>query len=374
MMNIQKLFRSKGVVDWLDLELRYLTATPAWRIFERGAGAFSCVTGLDPDTGKDISETGAQRENTPTTRFRVRIQNPERFASIIDAISHGGIGDRLDQSAEILVTAIEVSFDLYALPGTDDSVLAEMAALLATSVNHVSSARPRLYRHTGETHFATLHRDLLVALKDGYMVGFGDRDDDLYQRAYFKKTDDNEILTKPEHRARIEIRLQGKACPVRTLADLMEFDFARLAKFFKFRQPDPHVSGIMALVINRRVSKGGVLDERGQLSEAFRKRGRKRRTSPNTIASPLSEIARDQLRKLTARWRASAGRGKIKKSPNICASHCENSGGLPPLAISLKRRRTNHRQSSETQAVIGLAAHAKSSPKSSWQVRPNRAF
>lgn len=328
MMNIQKRFKSKCVVDWLELEVRTSIATAGWRIRREGAGTFSYVTGLDPETGEDISKTGAQGKNTPTTRFGLRIQNPDRFTSINDALTQKGIADRIDPSAEILVSAIEVSFDLYVLPGTDESDHIEMATILATSVNHVSNSLPRVYRRKGEVHYPTLKSEFLAALKGGFMIGFGDKDDDLYQRIYFKKTDNKNSLSKAEHRARIEIRLQGNACPVRTFADLMEFDFASLAKFFKFRQPDPDVSGIMASVIERRVSKGGVLDERGQLTEAFRIRGRKRKTVLNSTASPLNEIARDKLRKLTCRWRGKTGSGRVRKPPIICASYYGYSGGI----------------------------------------------
>jgi len=80
------LFRFDACVDWLELEFWTRSRHPAWRLWEESAGAFSYVTGLDPETGEDIREHGTQGRNTPTTRFSARIQNPQRFDSIAAAL------------------------------------------------------------------------------------------------------------------------------------------------------------------------------------------------------------------------------------------------------------------------------------------------
>lgn len=306
-MNLHKRFRATCVVDWLDLEIRTEYPTPAWRLRKRHGGIFSYATGLDPLTRRKIAETGAQGKNTPTTAFRVRLQDPERFADV-KAVLAKVTG--IDASVPVSVTGIEVSFDLYALPGTTKEDFLEMTVYLTRHANRISSALPRFYRFIKETHYPTTHREMLAATRDGYCVGFGNKGDDVYQRIYFKRWDNKEPLDEEGYRARHEIRLKGAACPVRELSELGSYKFSTLAKFFKYNEPEPGVPGLMGQVIARRIANGSIVDQKGGLIPAFGNKGRRRKTPMHTVASPLNEVARDQLKKLSRRWQAPAGRGK----------------------------------------------------------------
>lgn len=321
--NFMSHLRPTCVVDWLDLEFRCLRPTPAWRIQQAGGGIISHVTGLHSETGEAIAKTGKQGGNTPTTRFRARIQNPERFAAVTDVFKCDGIRERIDLTEKVLVTAIEVSFDLYARSETTPVDLAEVTALLVRGMNRPTNAQPRAYRERGTpTEIPVAFDDLLKRIKQGYCIGVGHRDDNIYLRAYLKTHDARRPLTHEHHRARVEVRLQGVACPIKTLDELSQFDFARLAKHFKFRVLNPEQSGLMRVVAHRQTAHGSVLNDKGKTSHVHRSKGRTRKTKPYTVASPLNEITRDQLRKLTSRWRSARERRKRHSS----GAHDENSG------------------------------------------------
>lgn len=345
MINLNKHFRATAVVDWLILEFHTLSATPAWRLWKEHEDIFSYVTGLDPETGEDIAKVGAQGANTPTTRFAVRIQNPTRFADLESAVDQV---PAIDVSVPFSITAIEVSFDLYARAGTTERDLIEMTAYLVRSINRVSSEPPRFYKLAGETHWPALLTEMLAALRDGFTVGYGNRDDDAYLRIYFKKTDNGTLLPTAELRSRAEIRLQGEACPVRNFDDLRTFNFASLGKFFRFNDT-ADVPGLIGQLLPRRITHGGVVDANGELVPAFRNKGRKRKKPMHTVASPLNDIARDQLKKLTRRWQAPAGRGK--RPLKSCAKRYGFPGGLGLHGVAPKHRHVGRPTGRETRVA-----------------------
>lgn len=71
----------------------------------------------------------------------------------------------------------------------------------------------------------------------GRVIAIGNKTDPTSQRIYFKTTDHNgkPIEDTREHRARIEVTLQGEALPMTTLEDWEGYSFKGLAEFFKFR-------------------------------------------------------------------------------------------------------------------------------------------
>ncbi len=306
--NIFAALKPKCVVDWLELEFHYQTPSPAWRVAKAAGGLVSRVTGLDEVTGLLVATSGKQGENTPTKRFRARIQDPKSISDITAVLNHDGIRQRLDPAKPVLIFAIEVSFDLYAKRQEEAPTLDLVTASLVQGIVRYKDVLPRVYREKGipvEIPFS--FQALQRAIENGYTVGIGHKDDDAYIRAYLKKSDAGQHLPPDQWRARIEVRLQGNACPVTLLDDLELFDFAKLAKHFKFKTPAPELSGLMSLIAGRSTAHGCVMGESGTTAAAHRYKGRKRKTKPHTRASPLNEIARDQLRKLTARWRTSAG-------------------------------------------------------------------
>jgi len=304
-------YRFTAVVDWIDLEVHTINRHPAWRIHEASAGAFSYVTGLDPATGVNIMQSGAQRENTPTSRFLVRVQNPPRFAAMTEALS--SIEDR-DPEAAVTVRSIEVSLDAYRRPGTTDEQLAEMAGYMLRGVNRPEGAyeAPRFFDWRGLTEQRHGRQAVESAILRGRTAMYGNADDPYIVRGYLKNYDtfknDNgtaerrDITDLLQHRARVEVRLQGTHCPVATLNDLRNFQFQSLGKFFKFREPTNASEGVLAIVVAKMPSFGNTINGAGEAIPASRNRGRSRKSRPHTKASALNERARDQLRKLSCRW------------------------------------------------------------------------
>ncbi|MBK1679924.1 hypothetical protein [Rhodocyclus tenuis] len=297
-----------AVVDWLELEINTRKPTQGFHLHRLGRGAFSHAHGIDLQTGKKYPE---HLKNTTTTRFLVRIQSPERFAMVNDALDR--MGGQFDQSAGSWLRAIEVAFDAYGNENTNDEQLAEATALFMKGVNRVSEVPPRIYRLKNETRIIGSQRELVQALLDGFQIGIGNCDADRYQHAYLKTSDNKLPLPQNHHRARIEVRLQGSACPLLSLDDLATFNFAKMTKYFRFRSQNDDLDGLQRLLTMRQVCLGNVLDANNELTRIWRKGGGSRKNKRHAHASPLNEIARVRLRTLTGRWRSSCGRGQAPK-------------------------------------------------------------
>lgn len=333
-------FRFVFVVDWIELEVRLLKATQGQHLKNAGAGMFSHVHGINPQTGEKYPEN---RKGTTTTRFAVRIQAPERFTAITAALDT--IRERLDPSCAITVCGIEVALDAYANDCSAPEELAEMASHLLKGINRVSSNHPRIYRERGETRAIGSHKELIRALQEGFQIGIGDGDGARFQHSYLKSTDDGQALPMDQHRARIEIRLQGDGCPVRTLEDLAGFDFAGLSNYFRFRQFSKPKTDLERLMADRQICLGNIIGDDGRLTSINRKGGGTRLNKNGTTASSLNEISRSRLRKLTERWQASSGRGKGHKAAAIA---CGNSACLESLGTVSSQPETAPPQKADT--------------------------
>lgn len=309
-------FRFVTVVDWVELEVRTIRPTQGMHLKNAGGGAFSHAHGINPETGEKYDEPV---KNTTSTRFAIRIQAPERFASVTGALRV--ISERLDPAFAVAVRGMEVALDAYAKDGTSAEELAELAAHFLKGINRVSPDHPRAYRRTGETRAIASRRELVQALLEGFQIGIGSGDGVRFQHGYVKTADSGQALPDEQHRARIEIRLQGYACPAQTLEDLAGFDFSTLSDYFRFRQFDEPRSDLDRLMADRQICLGNVIGEDGALALINRKGGGTRRNKRGTKASPLNGIARASLRSLTKRWRASAGRGKSRRpTPIACGN------------------------------------------------------
>ncbi len=321
-------FRIVAVVDWVELEVRTMKATQARHLHTAGVGLFSHAHGINPQTGEKYDE---QVKNTVSTRFAVRIQAPERFASVTAALD--AIRDRLDPSYAITVRGIEVALDAYAKDGSAAEELAEMAAHFLKGINRVSPKHPRSYRRKNETTAIASERDCAQELADDFHIGIGNSAGNRFQHIYLKTKDDQQHLPVNQHRARIEIRCQGDGCPVRTLEDLSCFDFSTLSDYFRFRVFDEPQTDLERLVAERQICLGNVIGDDGNLTAINRKGGGTRLNKRGTKASPLNEISRSRLRKLSERWQASAGRGKVRKAAGIACgnSACLNSFDMPAI-------------------------------------------
>ena len=361
-------FNFRCALDWLDLEVRTLKPHPAWRIRKASTGAFSYVSGIDVATGQGIKATGQQGKNTPTTRFAVRIQNPERFATIIAAVDT--IKDR-DPLAAITVRGIEIAFDAYRRSGTTDDQLAEMTEIMLRGITRPDDTNdvPRFYHWRGTTEFRYGKQGVKSAILQGRTAMYGNAHDDFIVRGYLKSYDtvrgDNGVqkrVTLPDflaHRARIEIRLQGESCPLRTLDDLKHFRFESIARLFKFNKAHRDLQSLPSLIADKRGSLGKAVDPSKPT-----KRGRKKHADivPNTQADDLSEIARLRLRRLTERWKNETGRGKAKSPAKITPASDGNSGGL-----SLFVQPNNHPESTTSTQTGNTGQHWGNVPVTTTQ-------
>lgn len=331
-------FRIAAAVDWIELEVRTLKPTQAKHLHAAGAGLFSHAHGINPQTGEKFPEN---RKNTTTTRFAIRIQAPERFAAITAALDT--IRVRLDSSCAVTVLGIEVALDACAKAGTAPEELAEMAAHFLKGINRVSPEHPRIYKRKGETRAIGSHPELIQALMDEFQIGNGNGD--RFQHGYLKTKDDRQDLSEDEHRARIEIRLQGNGCPVQTLEDLASFDFATLSDYFRFRQFGEPKTDLERQMAEHQICLGNIIGDDGDLTAINRKGGGIRQNKRGTKASPLNEIARDRLRKLSGRWQALEGRGKVRKAAPFA---CGNSGCLESHSMADGQPGTTPQQQPET--------------------------
>lgn len=333
-------FRIVAVVDWVELEVRTLKPTQPKHLYKAGAGLFSHAHSINPQTGQKYDE---QLKNTTSTRFAIRLQAPERFTVIQSALN--SIRERLDPSALVTVLGIEVAMDAYAKAGVGAEELAEMAAHFLKGINLVSPDHPRIYRLEGETRAIGSHRELIHALMDEFQIGIGHGAGDRFQHGYLKTKDDKQALPIGQHRARVEIRLQGDGCPIRSLEDLASFDFASLSDYFRFRQFGEPQTDLERLMADRQVCLGNIIRGDGDLTAINRKGGGTRQNKRGTKASPLNEISRSRLRKLTERWQASAGRGKTRKAVTV---DCGNSACLESPVMSVNQSGTVTPQQPET--------------------------
>lgn len=198
------------------------------------------------------------------------------------------------QPLTIRPIAVELAIDGY--HETDDlDVLADFAAH-AWRMNTAGIGRQRLYRLKGERVSAIPNHDRLVpALRDGWQLAEGDTWNNIMRHGYLKMTDDAARQTvRP--RARLEIRLQGNACPFGTIDQLRAFDWCSLANHFQFRRLKDDLDNFSQLIADRSTTIG----KRTPRTIA----GSKRLYSPMTTAdSTLNRRYRDALRTLSRRWK-----------------------------------------------------------------------
>ncbi len=233
-------------------------------------------------------------EGGSATRFAITLQDPQSADQVTGLLSDPAIADHLEPFFSVL--QIEIALDTYRA-GPDF-----VARQFWFSTNHVSDNK-RLYwdfKGSGKAIPATL-TSLGQYIRQGYQIGIGNENDDLYQHAYWKTTDRGGKVSLPpdEHRARFEIRLKGNALPCQTWDDWQCFKFESLAfQFFRFRRLKNDLTPAELLLAERR-------DDIGQRKTRNRRGGGTRLHSTWTKAdAKLNELARDALKNLSKRWRA----------------------------------------------------------------------
>lgn len=237
-MSNDSCVRFRATVDWIEMVVSPARQTN-WQTVQ--AAIFQAI---DKTVRVDALDQGylfnkyAQSPHEEwikrATAFKFRLQDPARFINIQRVIDQ--INNNLKCEISTTITGIEVSVDAYGAG-------ADMALAMYRGLKNPVSKNQRLYKRGAKlkqyTTNAAKQSDevILDYLRKGWMIGLGDKDDNLYQRIYFKTTDCNGGLNRMqvEPRARVEIRLGGIALPFRTLAELKQFKFTNLSKHFLFQ-------------------------------------------------------------------------------------------------------------------------------------------
>lgn len=232
-------FRFEAVVDWIELVV-YPVRRTNWQTVQ---DAIFQATGKTVDVrlidrGHTLNpyahdERDEWVKNSPA--FKFRLQDTARFIDVERVITE--IKRQLKCDVTTAVTGIEVALDIYGAG-------AEAMAAMYRGLKNPVSDNQRVYRREkkrGDFVKAAAKQTttaLVNYLQSGWMIGIGNETDDLYQRIYFKMTDQNGGVNKiqVEPRARIEIRLQGKELPFSTLEQLRQYKFTKLSKYFLFRR------------------------------------------------------------------------------------------------------------------------------------------
>lgn len=222
-------------IDWIEFEVQLSKYSNFWTVQEALKPAVhhsvtSYVKALDGSDGGAAS------------RFRIRIQNPRRAGIVTSAVQllREKFGTEL-----AVITAVELAFDTYCA-GAGIRQLAEIAADRFRFITAPPGDRWYFYRQSGEgrRYLDTLpqRRDIVEHFEKLWqLTDRHDKSVDVRYHAYVKTYDGGEPLLSSQHCARMEVTLSGNALPFKTLADLAQFNFAKVSKYFKFRRLAPNL-------------------------------------------------------------------------------------------------------------------------------------
>jgi hypothetical protein len=227
--------------------------------------------------------------------------------SVIKRDCHDIHGPRdLDQRLEELAAryeylsirpiAAELAIDGY--HETDDlNALADFTARTWRMNTANIADRQRLYRTRVERVTAVpAHDALAFAFRNGWQAGEGNIQDSVMRHAYVKMTDDA-ARQNVRPRSRLEIRLQGDACPFRTIDELRGFDWLSLAPYFRFRKLKGDIDGFAALIADRSTTVGK------RTPRTIAGKGKRLHSDLTKADSDLNRRYRDALRVLARRWK-----------------------------------------------------------------------
>lgn len=283
-------------VDWLELEIEIASPTQAWRLPK--ASGLSFARPCDPLTRKPLP---AGRVNEPTTLFRVKVQDPLNCGRASRIMAE--LNKTYPLALPPTVVGIEVALDGYSNASSRDELVLLTAHFYKFLTNNPSDNHRTYRRHREFVDGITRFDTLIQMISEGYQIGVGSTGDDLYIHSYLKTTDRvrhgiAEPLPIEEHRARIEIRIQGAALPRRTLDEWQTFDFRTLTPHFNFRMLKPGQNKFSAYALQK------IAKVTGRYTAAQKRRLRTRNEfSSATLADrKLNDISKGALRRLSDRW------------------------------------------------------------------------
>lgn len=336
----------RAVVDWVELEVQTATPTQSWRL---AGGNVAYVTACHPETGIPFPDW---EKNTPTTRFRCRIQDPRNGRHVVETVER--LGQNLPRNIVLIsskITAIEVAFDTYA-PGANSRQLAEIVADRYRFSTHVPADTWHLYRGKGEhpssrygfDRYSRLideewdRRELLRHLADEWQLAdTPDKGATVRYHGYIKMHDQgNKPLPPSKWRARFEITLRGRALTVQLLDDLEQFDFTKLAEYFKFRRLADHLHPAAKYTLAHwstvQLGRRGRYRRRDK-DKVGRYGGHPSVFRASTVADErLNATAYECLRKLTREW---AGRGASADFPGEPAPETRVDAECTPSVLTM---------------------------------------
>lgn len=280
------------MVDWLSIEIVTQRFTNFQTVRRRLGDRY--VTPLNKNSGGSAS------------KFLFKFQDPKNWLDIVTLLQ--------DLNAEYpfaeapLIRTIEVSFDAYSRTATRDEMVdithvfyRDLAKPVSENIR-VSGTKEKLNRNP---IWGASNRDIKKLLNEGRNICIGNIKhstrgktipaDSKYMQIYFKTTDnDGQPIPVEQHRARIEIRLEGKDLPFETLKEGMTFKFERLSKNFKMLKLNEEI------IDNSPVTYRTAIHTLSQLGRM--KSPAKRQYSLITLAdTKLNDRVYDALRDLTRR-------------------------------------------------------------------------
>jgi hypothetical protein len=267
-------YRFAAEVDWI--KVRFSTRSPTnFQMIRRHLPQASRVDAIE------------QGPSGAATAFVATIQDPGSWRRVDACMQR--LCEVVPLGPLLNVAGIEVSLDAYSKSNSRADIIQMAATFYKGLTNPVSDNHRFSGRYLGDAEGIPNSRTLQDRLSKGRVICIGNVDDDLMQRIYAKDTDNGGKVALPvtDHRARIEIRVQGAALPAHDWVQWGKFEFQSLKAWFKFRRIRDDLSPVEQLVMDHapQVGVGG--------------HGR-RRTSRMTEANvSLNRKAYDALRRLT---------------------------------------------------------------------------
>lgn len=227
----------KGVIDWLELQIK--TASPTQFQYIQAALAESLkgkpyVKPLDPSTGKRLT---CQDKTTTVFQIRLYDEHANSYREMLKVIEH------LEKKHPLIgkpkITGIEFSFDAYC---PDDEKLRQVASHF---MGHLAAPNIDVRKFDpvrGKTRRIDQWPDIDPTCPDGSLYVLS-KAEPLAYRVYLKCTDgkgddqEGKKLPRDQWRARAEFTLAGKKLEehgLRTVDDLASVDIAKLGKYLRF--------------------------------------------------------------------------------------------------------------------------------------------
>lgn len=296
-----------AVIDWVEVRIKL-----------HGQTQFRHVQGR-------LESSPAWGANAPYVReeriggrslVTFRVQDPAGPADVLRRVQSAACpGTPTITEDDIEVVGMEVALDLYSA-GLDRNALVDAALHMyrhhARPPAELPGGWPRI-AESGRYRAAADVRDVRAGLADGWTVNAG-HENGAYRARYYVKTsdtiDDESYATLPlaQHRARMEVTLQGPELPFSSMRAWRAFRFDSLASRFAMRRTvtptakacrsatPQHRAGplTLAALLQAQTARFGVPANASRL--ARHKRTHRAWTSADTA---WANRARDALRRLT---------------------------------------------------------------------------